>query len=149
MWDAIGQFMAQSRIARSTDASAKFPSRGPTPFRKYVVQAACPERNAMEDVLKENGFAAMIMDVGQLGPWSLFITNLMTPHIQCSFTAGIFKGETAYNHSSQCPFLAGEIPEFAGKSIITSPVTCDDVFSRMKALNDQDHDFVQSCHAAI
>jgi hypothetical protein len=120
------------------------PLRKPTSLRKYVVQAASAERDAMEALLKENRFAAMTMDGGQVGSLGLFITNLVAAHLHCCFTAGIARREMAHNHSSLRTFLTSEIGDLAEKNIIVSVITCDGASYQTKVLNYQDEDSLQS-----
>jgi hypothetical protein len=56
------------------------PSRGATTLRKDVIQAASPERNAIEGILKENRFTAMTINGGQVGALGRIIKNLVTDH---------------------------------------------------------------------
>jgi hypothetical protein len=119
------------------------PLRKPTALRKYVVQAASAERDELEALLKENRFAAMTMDGGQVGALGLFITNLVAAHLHCCFTASIAKRETTHNHSSLRTFLASEIGDLAQKNIIVSVITCDGASYQTKVLNYQDQDSLQ------
>jgi hypothetical protein len=46
----------------------------------------------MQDILKENRFAATTMSGGQVDALGLFITNVVAAHLQRCFTAGIYQG---------------------------------------------------------
>jgi hypothetical protein len=63
----------------------------------------------------------MTMDGGQVDALGLFITNLVAAHLQCSFTAGIFRRDTTHNHSSFGAFLTEEILGFAEKISLFPP----------------------------
>jgi hypothetical protein len=98
----------------------------------------------MKDILKENKLAAITMDGGQIRPLSLFVTNLVAAHLQCCFTAGIFKRDAPHNYPSLCAFLLEESEGFAKADIIVSPVICDGASYQTKALGHQDPGSVQS-----
>jgi hypothetical protein len=120
------------------------PQRGPTAVRKYVIQAASSDRAQLETVLKENRFAGMTMNGGQIGPLSIFVTNLIAAHLQCAFTAGIAKLNKPHTHASLRDFLQVEIAQLASKDIVVSVITCDGASYQTKALNYQDPDSLQS-----
>jgi hypothetical protein len=120
------------------------PVRGTTTIRKYVVQAGDMERQSFEAVLKENKFAAMTMDAGQVGTMNLFITNLVAAHLQCCFTARISQPLTPHTHWSLNEFLKLELDALAPKGIIVAVIICDGASYQTKSLNYQDPESLQA-----
>jgi hypothetical protein len=112
-----------------------FPPRSATAVRGYVIQAASDERARLENELRENRFAAMTMDGGQISSLSLFITNLVAAHLSCCFTAGIAKIEKCHTHFTLRDFLRDELQALADKGIIVSVITCDGASYQTKVLN--------------
>jgi hypothetical protein len=62
-------------------------------LRYDFVQIASAERNAMEDILRENRFAAMTMNGGQVRAFGLFITNFLSRRTTILLSAHFLLGK--------------------------------------------------------
>jgi hypothetical protein len=120
------------------------PSRSPGTIRKYVCRAADAERAGLEAVLRENRFAAMTMDGGQIRSLAIFVTNLVAAHLHCSFTAGIARIEKCHDHNTLRKYLEAQLGKHGAKDITVSVIVCDGASYQTKALNYQDSESLQA-----
>jgi hypothetical protein len=74
------------------------PQKRPTALRECFLQTGAADRRRLEEPLRENKFAAMTMDAGQIHTTRLFITNLVASHLNCCFTSGIHQLTASQNH---------------------------------------------------
>jgi hypothetical protein len=123
------------------------PQRRPTALRKAFIEIAAGDRLKLERPLKDNKFAAMTMDAGQVSSTKLFITNLVAGHLNCCFTSGIQEILTSQDHASLVEFLAAELRALAtDKEIHVSVILCDGATYQTKALNWEDRSSLQATH---
>jgi hypothetical protein len=120
------------------------PSRSPGTIRKYVCRAADAERAGLEALLRENRFAAMTMDGGQIRSLAIFVTNLVAAHLHCSFTAGIARIEKCHNHDSLRIYLEAQLRKHEANQITVSVIVCDGASYQTKALNYEDSESLQA-----